>query len=328
MEGRSVSIVTQISEFNESIHKATKSVIAFSKTGLVADWHIVTPFGYDTSVINDKETLVELDKLGLVPVWHSVRLNETKLKAKAIVYLEPDLSVTDGALTQLVDHMVYTGADHGAVSSILIIKSNLTFQALSYGFLLVILMLDTLRSIVCLFQYNRTTDLRMRLVTSTWNNRIRLAPYRWFFWWIGTGMTHTIRGGSSCKQVPDKRDQGVAFVLRTIKTHNHMNIGLYWILGYLLYYFIFAFPLWNYIIPRTFYLAPYLLRNPFAWYWISTHLLHMAVVGYLSWLYIDCPLITLHVLLYPVYLTLSPVLFLYGRFHHSRAGWKKSKKIE
>lgn len=329
---RRVSAVIRISEFDESPEQAVQTVL--ENPQFFKDLHIVK-FGYSTveKLYPEWPTDLEaLEKLGLSPVWHA-DLDLRKLETHAIVELTPDLRATDGALTALIEDMnKYGGScDHYAVSSITFVEyakrptPGVVLEALlSYGFLLVVLMMDTFRSAINLFQYHRTVDLRATFTMATYGERVRLAPNRWWMWWFFTGTCTSKRGGAACMQVPSEKDQGLQFVLRTIKTHRSLGIGL-WIFGFALYYFFFAWPYWNYLVdPRT-RLGSWLSRDMTALYWMIPYLLHTALVGWVAWQWIELPfrLLPLLIIGYTFVLTVSPIILFYARFHSSRAAWKR-----
>ncbi len=230
-----VSAVITISEFNESPEQAIQSVL--ENPQFFADLHLVK-FGYSSHEVlylGWEKDLEALGGLGLEPMWHA------KL---------------DGAVkTMLEDMLYYTNRDHFGVSSITFIEHDDGFkvtprvwiEALSYGFLLVILMMDTFRSMLNLLQYHRTVDLRADLTITTYPNRTRVARDRWWIWWLFTGISPSRRGGAACMQVPSQKDQGFKFVLRTVKMHSGMGLGL-WIFGFLLYWFAFSWPLANDVV--------------------------------------------------------------------------------
>lgn len=331
---RKASVIITISDADESPEQAVSSVIENHR--FFRDLHIIK-FGYSTHAElypGWSQDLERLNELNMAPIWHS-ELDASKLQSRAAIHIEPDLRVADGALAMLhKDIDRYTNCEHFAVSSITYIEASpeakrdprAWIEAMSYGFLLVIMMMDSLRSLVSLFQYHRTTDLRAQLVTTTFPNRVRLASSRWWMWWIGTGMGTIKRGGPACMQIPAAKDQGIAFVLRTIKTHKHMGVGI-WIIGYVLYYLMFGWPWWNAFISTNWRFTAWFARDMSSLFWIITYMLHTVVVGYIALIYMEFPLkmLPLQVLLYTFYLTASPVIFIYGRFHTSRASWISAK---
>ena len=328
--------VISISEFDESCEQAMASVLEnpsyFDQLLLVKQGFSSLTEPYEGFA----EDVTHLEKLGVSVSWQS-QLDVSACKSRAILRLEPDVRVTDGAIKTLVEDMVEQSEskDHFAVTSILIIEtanSTPSWESLSYGFLLVIMMLDSFRSLFSLFRYNRTVDLRGQLLSISFPNRVRLAPNRWWVWWIGTGICRTRYGGSAAIQLPDEKDQGLGFVFRTIKTHNHLGAGI-WTLFYFMYYALFAFPVWNWFLSPTSMLGRWLVRDMSALYWMIPYLLHTALVAYIAWQNVEFPktylpvagyrsvLLPLQVSLYTFYLTASPLVFLYGRFHLSRAAW-------
>jgi hypothetical protein len=327
---KKVSAVITISDADESPERAIQSII--ENPQFFADVHLVK-HGYSSQYrmydgwADDLEMLITL---GLSPVWHS-KLEPSKLRTRAIVDIEPDLWVADGALTTLLDDIeANPTCDHFAVSSLTTIAlpdggtPRMHLESLSYGFLIVILVLDTLRSIGSLFQIHRTVDLRARLLTATYPNRVRVAPYRWWVWWFGTGVSTTKKAGYACIQIPAAKDQGIEFVLRTIKTHRYMGVGM-WTVWYTLYYAIFAWPFWNTFLMRSnWWVAMWLLRDMRSPWWISIYVGHTALVGYITLRYLKFPrqeIRLLQIVLYTFYLTASPLVFLYGRFYQSAASW-------
>jgi hypothetical protein len=341
---RLVSACINISQAGESPEEAIVSVLESSH--LFADLHLVKK-SYSTKdnlYPTWHEDQARLKELGIDVIWHS-EFDPRLLKTRALVHIEPDLSILDGAFNTLTKDMdEYPNCDHFAVSSVTVIdpsppleeegrKKGLWWisrpfdliQSFSYGFLLVIMMLDSLRSILSLFQYHRKTDLRGQLVVGTWPNRVRMAPERNYMWWFGTGRCWTRRGGGACVQRPGIKDQGIAFVLRTINTHSYMGIGI-WLLGYALFYACFALPFWNTFLNPYSRLGAWLVRDVFHnIFWQLWYLAYVFVTGYMAWQYMDFPLLSLQVLLAPVYVTLSPLIFFYGRFHTSRASWQRKK---
>jgi hypothetical protein len=348
--------VISISEFNESPEQAVRSVLDNAKRYFCA-LHIVK-YGYDTTAELYPGFQADLQRLApAVPVhWHSTADTlVTAVHGRALVHIEPDLCVKDGALKTLYEDMEKGDKQNFAVSSITYVDTTnapggpasgggTTFVgAFSFGFLLVILMFDTLRHIVTGFQHHRTADLRGQLVTITYPNRVRVAsPPRWWLWWLGTNTATTKHGGAACIQIPS---QGWVFVLRTIKTHRGMSLlptlspfnpvgGAFWLTGFLLYYFLFAWPVWNYVLPdpstasSSSMIARWLVRDMSGLHWQVLYLLHTAVVGYVAWTNIEILrwnglLLPLLVLGYTWYLTVSPLVILYGRFHTSRAAWDR-----
>jgi len=322
---RRVSIVVRISAAGESPEEAVKSILV--NKAYFRDFHLVK-FGHSTKEVFYPEWPAHLAQLkadGLEPIWHST-LDLSLVKTQCIFSAAPDLDFKDGAIKQLltdieknphcenfaVTSLTYVLQDQQGHDVRLFIEGMLT-----YGFLLVIMMLDMMRNIISGFQHHKTTDLRARLVLETYPARRRLAHSWSLLWWFRTGICASRSGGGACIQAPAQKDQGFTFVLRTIKTHNKMGAGM-WVFGYMFYYFLFAWPFWNYFIRREFFLAAWITRDITSILWLGAHLLHFAVVCYTYYLKMDLPykiMAPVFLIGYIAFLTLSPVLFVYGRFH-------------
>jgi hypothetical protein len=124
------------------------------------------------------------------------------------------------------------------------------------------------------------------------------------------------------------KDRGLALVLRTVKQHRHLSVWrAWWLALFAVYYALFALPWWTLVLGTHrsaadgflswLFLRP-VLADPF---WVAVQLAHLALVVYASWGEIELPANAegAAILLYPVYLTLAPAFFLYGRWYSSRA---------
>lgn len=342
--------VVSISEFAESPKPAIKSVLRYPARFKALH---IEQYGYSTTAElypGWKEDLAELTRHNLTPVWHSV-LDPTKLVTRALVHISPDLQVKDAALDMLSEDMEnnHKWNSHFAVSSIThldnIKKPSDYLSSLLYGFIVVLAVFDSFRSFFNGFRYHRTADLRAQTVYVTYPSTVELAPTRWWTWLIFTRVGVISKGGSALMQVPSYIDGGASFVLRTIKTHKHLGIGV-WIPFFFLYYLFFAWPWWtpffaSYRIPYISRVFGWLLERepPFYWIiqyfvlgdrtvvfnpvWQVVHVLHLCVVATITYMYIVLPpkLNGVIVLAYPIYLMMLPVLIVYSWFHVSRAGW-------
>jgi hypothetical protein len=332
--------ITFTADYCESGFQGVDSVIR--NAHLIRDLHFVR-FGHNggQEELYDgwHEHLKRLGALGLEPTWHSMALDASKLKSLALVHIEPDLYVTESAFLTLLEDAAYPRTlfhkQQFAVSSILNVRAPLltmhafTHAFLAYGFLMVVLALDYLRALVSQGSYHRVVDLRAQLVTPTYPKQQRLAEaplaWRWGWWWFGpsgSGIAPPTSGGTSCMQCPDARDQGMPFVLRTIRKHSGMGWGLWWWAGFALYYFSIALPWWTYVI-GSYRPLWWMQRDMTNVWWISFYLLHCAVVGLCATKNMRFPyhVMALQTLVYPVFVTLSPLIFVYARWHTSQNAW-------
>jgi hypothetical protein len=309
------SAVITISNQGESCQKAVKSVIGNAK--FFKDVHIAYFQGgdstdYYTGWKEDEETLV---KLGLVPIRHSI-FNLQKLETLLRVDIPPDVEATEAAFLTLFDAMVSPSINEAGVASELALVGwekpsprNLLEAMFFHGFLIVLLMLDSMRSAFRLFSYNRTADLRATRMSLVYPNTLRPPPNRWYMWWLFTGVATTVPSNGTCTQDPS--DEGSSLFVRTVKTHRHLSwIGIWW-LGYFLYYVAFALPWWNTFMSPESKIGAWLMRDPFAWYWIMMYLFHSAIVGLVAWKNVPVYAYRLwpfHIIFYTVFLTLSPAV--------------------
>lgn len=337
-----VAAVITVSEFGECCENGVKSVL--DNAAYFRELHIVQ-HGHANNMDIYPGWAVDAEAVagafGVPPIWHST-FDPNKVRAGAVVYIAPDMQVASGAIAELHQQMVHCSVHdphktHFAITGITSIRLDTEaekrdprnwLQGLSYGFLLVVMMLDWMRSLFALYKYHRTFDLRAELLFSTFPRRVRCAPKRPFTWWVrNVEQARTEDGGAALLHIPRGGDAGLSFVLRTIKTHNHLGAGL-WVLGFALYYVLFAWPWWNGVaLSSSVWGWPILYpitKNPWAWYWMLLYVVHTLVVALVAWTCVEIPLAMLpaQVLAYTVYLTLSPAILLYGRFHMSRAAWR------
>jgi hypothetical protein len=338
--------VITVSEFNECIEPAIKSVIR-NRT-YFKGLHIVK-YGYNSDEnlyadwANDLATLIHQN---LAPVWHS-EFDPSKMKQQAVIHIQPDHQIKNGALDILYkDMQKHSGQSLFAVTSETdLSEKKVTIKKLLqvpfYGFLLVILALDTLRSLFNLTRYHRTVDLRGQTVTTTYPRRAWLTERRWWLWFFYTRVCGTERGGPALGQTPVEKDRGIVFVLRHIKTHMGMGLGT-WIFLYIFYYYLFAYPWWNgfftsfaktnmpQINTAITNLQWVFVRNPFSSLSIVVYCLNCIFVTAFATIYFTFPyrITALLCVLFPVFLTASPVWFLIGRFYISKASWYNMMEID
>lgn len=274
-------MVIEVSPFGEDPTPALESA-----QGIFDDIHITCHGG-------------ETPPLANVTYHANGALDATKIKNMSIVRVPADLRFRREAVDQIHRDMdkFYSSCEHYAVCS----TTNLASDSIWYGFLIVILMLDTLRSIVSLFQYQRTCDMRAAFVHRTYPDRVYEARPSTLRWWLFTGILRTRRLENTCAQQPIRPDdQGFRFVWRTIYTHKTMGFGLLWTLGFLLYYYLFSLVFYSLGV-----------------IWLALHLLNYFCVAYLVHQYLltnNAPILIVQVLLFPLYLTLFPLVYLFCRF--------------
>lgn len=341
------SAVIEISSQGESCRHAIQSILRNPK--FFKDVHIVyhaftgSEHSYYPGWDKDLQALKDVH---LEPFRHAT-LNLQQLQTLLLVRIPPDAQVQEGALMQGYDALAYPSCNEAGISSQLELveyedTSSMEYleMFIAYGFLIPLLFLDACRSLVRLFQYNRTCDLRFERLSRVYPATNREAPDRWFLWWIGTGVAMNKRGHGALKQCPS--DQGIAFLMRTIKTHRYLHwIGIWWIALWF-YYAFFALPWWNLFLSPDYGLGSYLVRDMSQLRWMLWYLLHIFMVGLVAWSSIDeypsytliqrfrlsINFLGLHVLLSSVYLTFLPLVIFVCKIYQLKDGNAKKKKLK
>jgi len=328
------SALIQISPQGESCRQAIKSILRSPK--FFKDVHIVYQAfsGEDHSFYADyPEHRLALKEKGLEPILHSV-LNLQKYQTLLEIEIPPDAKVQHGTFMVGLDTMAYPSCNEAGVSSqlSLVQYENTTPREyleafFFYGFLLPLLFLDGCRSLVRAFQYHRTCDVRFRRLSRAYPSTTRAPPNRWFLWWIGTGSAMSKRGHEACIQRP--RDQGISFVMRSIKTHRYLNwIGTWWV-GLALYYVLFALPWWNLFLSPSWGLGSYIVRDITQLRWILWYLFHVFLLGMVSWSSVDdYPNYMLgpHVMLSSLFLTFLPGFIFICKIYQLKSAASKKKQ--
>ena len=311
---------------------------------LVADVHLVQ-WGYGPPAADGDKLppgLCALRKAN-IPFYLHNTLDLERIHTKALVRIPAATALTAGALTALVDRMRappswISGSkpDHYALSNGVICppRSAWSHMALAYGWLLVLLVCDAARYAWHAGTYHRRgLDVTARLASVTFPNRVVLAPHRWWCPWnpLGSGIDRPIEVGDACLQVPHGQD--MPYVMRLLRTHPHMGLGL-WLLPFTLYYCAFAAPWWHLLLPRAW--IPFWWMNwpldprLWPWYWQMVQATHALAVALVSYRQLELPFAgmqSLHVLLYPLWLATFPLVLLWARLvrHHSSTSAGRSR---
>jgi len=342
-----VDVAVDLTEFAVCCAPAIKSIIRHRKH--FAALHLVQ-YGYSALAELYPGWNKDMVDLKLPIIWHS-ELDPARLKTRAVVHLQPDHQLRDGALEALLQDMRdnHKWNSHFGVSSVAKLdtgRENLLGLPF-YGFLLVLGVFDSLRSFYSGFRYHRTADLRGQTTYITFPNTVTLAPNRWWTWLCFTRVAVIQSGGSALQQIPAQKDAGVNFVLRTLKTHRHMGVGV-WMFFFALYYALFAWPWWStffahYRIPYISRMFAFVLERDPPLYWVFEvyflgrknvplnvlaqiiQLLHLVMVGTISYLYFSFYSNggTGLILLYPLYLAAFPLIYVFSYFYASGATWSK-----
>lgn len=215
------------------------------------------------------------------------------------------------------------------------------------GFYLVLAVVDWWRALASLWGYQRPGDLRAIALTTVYPQRKHIEAEPWWIFlpgWSLTSwcccsryaMTRRAKHAAHLVQHVKAGDEGAQFV-REFRAHPHYSWFLtlwpipmpncLWLFPFALYYYLFALPWWNWLatalvsgyVPglvanREVYrvLAAIAYEYPMSWVWwiaAALHLLLMVVpIVYVRMRLGPLPQL-LFILLYPLYLTLSPLVW-------------------
>jgi hypothetical protein len=337
-----------VSNDNESMEIALNSVIRCQDL-LLKRLHICKP-GYNKYTDMSKAAYNALTKAGFDIIVHNVFDPDLVTQGMAIVRIAPNLQLTPDALKTLYRNMEKTHHRHSQFA----VSSNIRFDGhddmfslqnwvnvLSYGFLLVIMVMDSLRSILNATKYHRTCDLRSQTLSRTYpcKNSVNKPSKFWYLIW--TRVSGRNEGDAECLEIVTQKDGGFPYVLRTIHQHMHMSLlNIRWGIFFWIYYLLFSYPWWNQYLPplpvNVWHTMPWyykllsilLYRDMTNYAWIMWYGMHMVlVVGVTAIFYMDAAIYPMtlvgHVLLYPFYVMLSPIIFFYGRIRISRGAYRR-----
>lgn len=312
--GEQVSAVITLDASNANPARALDSILAVLNE--VRDVHVVLSGEADQNAVLAHPRVAELVAKLPVVVWHPGQLDVQALQTQAVVHVQPDHVFLGSALYALKkDLRRYSGCTHFTFLSGLDLSTIPLWGVEWYGFLLPLLVVDMMASWLTLNQHARTTDLRAQLVYRTWPNRNRAPGHpSWWRWWFGTRTCWTRNGTSFCSQAPlEKEDAGLAFVLRTVKQHAHCTFWKpWWLALYAVHYLLVAFlcgaGLFGLWLDTRMVGTAYLFLVGLVAYGIWSRAVRFPYSGEVVAL-----------VLYPLYLLLSPLVFIYGRWHTSQA---------
>lgn len=314
-----VSVVITLDASNASPARALESIINAGPE--VRDIHFELCGEADQKVVLGHPNVANLiTKFGADAVfWHPGFLDVQTLQTQALVRVQPDHVFLASAFYALKkDLKRHPGCSHFALLSGLNLRA--TPVSWWYGFLVPLLVVDTLASWLTLNQHQRTVDIRAQLIYRTWPGKNR-PPSRpsWWRWWIGTRICWTRAGTSFSSQAPSTRDAGLAFVLRTIKQHAHLSPWKVWWIALYAAHYLFVLTMCALLFTAS-------LGGDGLWTdgrFSGTVLAFVcAFVAYSIWSRaVQFPNYSegLALLLYPVYLLLSPLVLVYGRWHTSQS---------
>lgn len=307
MKGSSlVDVCITISPFQESAEQAIRSVLRNQE--LVACVHICSKRQFENDLLAQVKCPIE---------WHTDGgdIDESRIRSQVLIRIPPDVQVLPAAfhtLLQRIEKRTKAKRNFG-MSSITVIESDkLSLGQFSYGFLVVLLIFDWLRYAFTFGQYPRGCDVTAHLVGIDFPNKRSLSHVPRFATWCGTQTDRIVYDDTACQQIPSEQDQGLKFVVRTIKTHPYLGIGM-WMLFFAIYYLVFSLPWWNVLVGRDGWFYRDLWGNPM---WFTLYGLHTGFLFFLVGRHMSFPNGQLHFgcLFYVLYLTFFPLIYVISRF--------------
>lgn len=188
-----------------------------------------------------------------------------------------------------------------------------------YGFLMVCNYFDFLWSIWSRGKYYETTDVHAHYISIT-RDRAHFAPTS--YWtnrvWDNEQLPAK-EGGEGAYIQPSPEMRGFNYVRWKIANHSHQTWGL-WMAAFLFLYFLLAFPWWNFaqdlhfiapirIFGRVFYKK---MTDPGA---ILIWCINLGLVYFSSYTQARLPHQALLCVLFPIYLSFYPLVWLYSKFY-------------
>ncbi len=323
-----VSVVVAISHHGESPRAAIATVLANAAS--ISDLHLIQD-GFDTAhdLYDDwAKDLAKLRAADLVPHWHNELDDASVLRSMAYIRLLPEHDIKPSVWNAFITNQLaanskkkwffqtsrYVKPTHYAMSAK--VDASKCTHGYMCGFLLVIAVLDALRALVSLGHYHSCHAVRAYLVSRTYPGTHATVPPvsgSWFTTPLSV-ITSTARearllpSGPRC--VVESGSNAGDYVLRATQTHPHMGVlGLWWF-GYALYYALFALPWWALLVPTA---SWWPMFRPAVV--VAVHVLHFLYVVRYTRPYFVFPYNSygLQALLYPFYLTVSPLVFIVWR---------------
>ena len=344
---KTAAIITR-TDWEENPQPAVQSVIRnsirFSELHFIDDvWSLET---IDYPGWNQDYRMLKQNNVKVIV--HS-KLDANKIQASLVVELSPYCQLMPGGLNTLMNQVQESVVENPSLTDFAIetgicIPTKITEWKkkplmvpdafTSYGFIIAMMVFDTIRRYWINFgnffyrrwgaKYALTTDVRAKLIYKTYGKHY--IPSEQIWWTLINPNHHPIEaGGRGALNVPDSTNQGWRFVLWYFRHHRFLRFGL-WIMPFVIYYWIFAYPWWNTLIVGTETRFIQLLMRPNQWqivlvWWLVNTVYAISV----SNRYLDVPFQNLLCFLQPIFVAFLPLVILYSKFHRSRSGWHISE---
>lgn len=310
MKGQRVAAIIEGSSYQEDLTTSIENVILLKE--YFTELHIIYPVKYEMPE-NLRKRLAPL-----IYFHHYDELTPSLISHQTLllVHIQPDHVVDENVLIELLESAQENRkrCDHYAIRG----KVDCKYQNHYFlGFVWIIAFMDFFRTIFNAWGYHTKEDLRATKVTPVFGGHPIISEYKhaWFFSLFSR--IASVRYHPSLLLIPKDR-----YSFRSIYNHPHMSSwNLQWIIVYIVYYICFSIPWWNLFLHKPTFTEPSIkasayivlhwiayrnIYNPvWLFFWCVQLITCMAVVasrfknGNLSWVF-----------LMPLYLTLSPIMFL------------------
>lgn len=306
--GAEVSLVIEMSPFAESPAKALASADAVFEAGLIDEVHIVRQGNYLAPAL--------LAKHKFPVIYHTDGvLDLRKLKHMAMVRTPGDLEFSRAAFERILEDM-RAGAGryfNYAVGSLTIIHyEHNFFTNFFYGYLLVLGVMDYIRSALNLSRYALSFDLRASYLMRSFPDRVvELRPSRWR-WGVFSSIFPTRRMDGGCHLVPEERDMGLRFVRRAIYTHPYMGPGIW--MAFFAAYALLVAPGEAQLLASG---KELLSRSV----WNLARIIQLLLISYVAYQEIYGPpnyMVIVYVVAFPFYVMTFPLVYVMSRFMKPR----------
>lgn len=324
--------VVKLSGHAENASNAFQSIInnhgAFNKVHLVCSYYEanVEPFkGYHD--LRD-----ELAKKGIeVNVCDSFDRDDCpEVDGDAVTEISPYCVLRGGGVAKLkkviarLEKQKNTSAMHFGLTTTMVIPEESFrrdfWHAISgYGFLLITFYIDMWWRIYCFGKYYLESDVRTSFVCSTYNRKFipRLSLFTRV--WNNEQVASRYAGDSAVLR-PESKMRGFKLARYIVNTHNKQVFGGAWLFVLMFgFYFWLAYPWWNHLtIPGA---SQMLLRPVFGPLNLVLYLFNAGMLYMGSSYYLILPHQALLCILFPFYLTLYPLFWIYARLYRPKDTW-------
>jgi hypothetical protein len=319
MKGQPVAAIIHGSSYKEDLTEVILNVIELKE--YFTELHIVYPVKYEVS----DELKKKLHPIHYHQHYDEITPSLVSNQTLLLVHFHANHQVDETALIALLESAYDNrkNCHHYGVRGKTDLKDFSGFGSFFLGFVWLVVFMDYWRTLLNAWGYYTNEDLIATRVTPHFSAHPTIETYRHAWLFSLFSRIASVRHNTSLLVTPSPKDMFYAF--RAIYNHPHMSAwNVQWVLAYVVYYFCFALPWWNFFLSQPIFAGISLKSSLyFGLYW-ATHrdiyhpvwislwcvqiIAYMAVVSSryknanLSWVF-----------LMPIYVTLSPIMFLIAK---------------